>query len=363
MPSGWAALRGCPQGVRKTLNVRILALSAALSLAAAGAQARPRPTTGRVEGQITAVDAVAVPPTVTIGSVRLNITSQTRIEAGDEEHGTLADLVVGTDAEAKYEPATLNALKIEVSEDEEEDEVKAEGTVVAADSVTGQVMLDVNGDGVVDVTLATDSETELRIGRISVPAVQIGLLEGLRVKAEYHPVSFLAAEISAEAAPVSETRGTVAAVDTAAGTLTVTTQAGDVAFVLLAGTEVRMGGRPAALSSLRVGDAVAVQAVVNGDGTRIAMRIDVAVSRPRNLHGALTAAAGSTLSVQSRDGEVVVLTVDAATDLRLNGRAVTVAALAALLAEGRSIKISAHYFERGAEQVAYQVRANARGRR
>src|SRR5437868_3034648 len=88
-------------------------------IVAAAAKADPKTHPLHVEGAISAVDTTANPPTVTIdgesSSVTLKVTAATRIEVGGEEDdqtGTLADLQVGLDAEAKYDGATNNALQI-----------------------------------------------------------------------------------------------------------------------------------------------------------------------------------------------------------------------------------------------------------
>jgi hypothetical protein len=105
--------------------------------------------------------------------------------------------------------------------------------------------------------------------------------------------------------------GEVTAVDLNAGTFTLLTASGPLTFVV-PDAEPRPGHNPLPPADLQVGDLVEVLYLVNGT---------------------LVAAAGNTLTGRDRVS-AVVLTTDAATDLRLNGKAVTVAQLAALLAGG-----------------------------
>src|SRR5687767_13112145 len=104
----------------------------------------------KVEGTITSVSTS--PATVTITPnragatpVTLQITAATKIEADDDDDGTLADLQTGLQAEAKYDPQTLVAAKIEVDDDEDdddededdEDEIVARVLTATFDSATG----------------------------------------------------------------------------------------------------------------------------------------------------------------------------------------------------------------------------------
>jgi hypothetical protein len=70
-------------------------------------------TDGKVEGMITAVGADSVTIKTASGKlVTVTVTSQTKLERNDK-HVTLAAFQVGDSAEAKFDPATLEASKVE----------------------------------------------------------------------------------------------------------------------------------------------------------------------------------------------------------------------------------------------------------
>lgn len=352
------------------VRVKWIVLCALLSLLFGSAvQAHRGPKEAKIEGVITAVDASADPDTVTITrgvrSVTLKVVPSTKIEVGDDDDGTFADLRVGQQVEAKFDPVTLIASKIEVEEADEDDENEAVGKVISADPVSGQVTLDTTGDGVADLTLTTDSQTELKIGNVEISPAQLDLLNGLLVKVEFND-AFLAEEIKAAASPHFSANGTVTAVDAAAGSLSLQTSSGVLVFEVASGAEVRINGRKVSLSQVVVGDTARVTYIVNGDGIEIALRIDVTGATPRHVNGKLVAVGASTITVATRSGDVV-LTVNSQTDLRINGKRSTLADLSAALAAGKEVKFSAQYFERGGLNVATKVQANAkskgRGRR
>lgn len=349
------------------VKTRRIILCALLGLVlGTAAQAHRDPKHGKIKGEITAVNAAADPDTVTIvdgaRSVTLKVVPSTKIEVGDDDDddGTFADLRVGQRAHAKFDPVTLIASKIEVEEDEE-DENEAVGKVLSADPVSGQVVLDTTGDGVADLTLTTDAQTELKIGHAEISPAQLDLLNGLVVKAEFND-AFLAEEIKAAASPHFSATGRVTAVDAAAGTLSLETTAGVLVFEVASGADVRINGRKVSLSQVLVGDTARVSYIVNGDGIEIALRIDVTGATPRHLKGRLVAVGASTITVATRTGDVVVA-VNSQTDLRIKGKRSTLADLSAALATGNEVKISAQYFERAGLNVATKVHANVKRRR
>lgn len=92
-----------------------LALMLAVGATATPALAKHGNKAGRVEGKITLVDTVA--QTITIQGkkgqvVTLQVNGATKIEV-DEVHAFLADLNVGDRVEARFDPGTLIASKIE----------------------------------------------------------------------------------------------------------------------------------------------------------------------------------------------------------------------------------------------------------
>ncbi len=97
----------------------ILLLTMALVLAIAGAAAAQTPPAGasKIAGQVSAVDTAANKVTVTPtqgAAVILVVTADTEIDVWGKEPATIADIKVGSRAEASYDAATMKAYEIEV---------------------------------------------------------------------------------------------------------------------------------------------------------------------------------------------------------------------------------------------------------
>jgi hypothetical protein len=343
-------------------RTRMAAVCAVLGLlvssAAASAKPKPKPR-AEITGTISAISGSTVTVSNAEATVPLNVTSSTIIEVGGDR-APLSSLTTGMLVEASYDPATKNAFKIEAAENTTEAEVR--GVALTVDPVTGQVGIDTNANGAVDLTVIANSGTELRIGKVTLPFSQIGLLKGLPVEVEYNSVTGVATKIHAEDVHELEASGTVTAVDLAARTLTVQTgTAAPVTYLVPEGAEIKILGRSASLADVQVGDRVSLSYVVNADGTRVALKVNVAAAKPQHVSGTLTAASGSTVTIATRTGSVT-LTTSSTTDIRINGRSATVADLAAALATGRTVKVSAQYVQRGTTNLATRVHANVNGR-
>lgn len=338
-------------------KIRGILVCALMALIAGDAQAA---RVAKVEGTITAINAVSAPPTVTItrasGDVTLKVLASTKIEV-DDEHGALLDLTVGAQAEAQYDVRTGIAKKIEIEETDED--AKVVGVVLSADPISGVITLDTTGDGVLDLTLTVNEQTRIKVGGTVLTLAELGALEGLRVKVEYLTETFVATEIEAGDSALLSARGTVTAVDGAAGTLTIETAAGPLTFEVAEGAEIRIGGQPVDLAEVLVGDTVHVLYLA-GD-VNLAVRLTVRPPRPLHVTGTITAAdaAAGTLTV-SRGATTVVLAVGGNTDLRINGRAAALADVEAALAAGGPVRVSASYFRRGEVNLATDVRVNVR---
>ncbi len=105
---------------------------------------------------------------------------------------TIADILVGMNGDAKYDPITMNAFHIE-AEDEAED-AEIEGTITAVDAVNGLVTItDINN---VTVIVGVDAGTQIE--RDGVPAFLSDLQVNDSAKAEYDVNSHVASEIEAD---------------------------------------------------------------------------------------------------------------------------------------------------------------------
>jgi hypothetical protein len=123
-------------------------------------------------------------------------------------------------------------------------------------------------------------------------------------------------------------RGTVTALDAAAGTLEVTNRDGlSIELTTNTETEIRRDGRSATLGDLRVNDEVFV---FYDRATRVARRIEAASPPPVELTGTITAldAAGGTVQITTDHGTQITLTTNGDTRVRLNRANTTLGNLA-----------------------------------
>jgi hypothetical protein len=147
-----------------------------------------------VDGTISAVDVGAGTVTVTPEKggpdIVLKVDSTTVIKRNDTP-ATLADLQVNDRVEAKYNPVTILAVRIEV----EMDLAEIEGSISAIDTGAGTVTITPK-EGGPDVVLNVDSTTVIK--RHGTTVTLADLQVGDRVEAKYDPLTMLAARIEVE---------------------------------------------------------------------------------------------------------------------------------------------------------------------
>lgn len=211
------------------------------------------PEQGEVEGTISAVDlaasTVSITPDDGSADVTVNVTADTEIEV-DGEDGTIDDLQVGQRAEAKFDPATFDAFRIEVEDEVEEAEI--EGVITNVDLVAATVTIqDASG---VSVTVIATASTE--ITRDDEPAFLSDLQIGDCATAKYDATTFEAFEIEAESeCQGGEVEGTITDVNLADSTITLLDESGNsVTLLVTADTVIEREDEPAELSDLQVGD-------------------------------------------------------------------------------------------------------------
>ena len=211
------------------------------------------PEQGEVEGTISAVDlaasTVSITPEDGSADVTVNVTSDTEIEV-DGEDGTIDDLQVGQKAEAKYDPATFDAFRIEVEDEVEEAEI--EGVITNVDVAAATVTIqDASG---VSVTVIATASTEIK--RDDEPAFLSDLQIGDCAEAKYDATTFEAFEIEAESeCQKGEVEGTITDVNLTDSTITLLGESGNsVTLLVTADTVIEREDEPAELSDLQVGD-------------------------------------------------------------------------------------------------------------
>ena len=294
----------------------------------------PRAPSIKVEGNITSIDPTTSAVTITpeIGEpITLTVTGNTKIEVEDKDDATLADLEVDDPMEAKYNPDTLEALKIEVEEPklsshvrvllEELEEGEVEGRAAAIDLDARTVTITPEeGD---PVTLTVTDDTEIEVDDEEVAPASLTL--GLTVKAEFDAETLEAEEIETrEEVPLGDhLMGVIQAIDTGLGTITVAPNLGEsVTLTLPPGLSIEKNGdKEASLTDLQVGDLVGRASKFNPNTQevlRLVARAPTAVQIRGTVSGVDTDEGTVTVTTEG-ELDLVTLTVTSVTGLEKNG--------------------------------------------
>ncbi len=174
----------------------------------------------------------------------------------------LRRLHVGNTVDAAFTPSTMAGSQGTASDvDDDMGLFEVSGTVAAVDATLGTVSI-ASDDGGSTVILKVDSTTV--ITRNGAPATLADLLFGDRVEAKYNSATMLASFIKVEdSAALSEVEGSITAVDSVAGTITISGEGDssgsesmtttDVTLNVTTSTVIMLDESPATLSSLLVG--------------------------------------------------------------------------------------------------------------
>lgn len=227
-----------------------------------------------VEGTVKSVSATSLTVTTTTGDVVIALTSSTHFFANGQA-ATAADVHVGDHVEVEAREQTdktLAALVVKV----QNESVHVRGTITA---VSASLITVHTTSG--DVVVALTSSTLIRMqGKVTNASM---LIIGSRVEVEAvrRPDQSLAAvTITIELAnSLSEIEGAVTEVGN--DHIKVHTKSGDdITIAVNADTIIRANDHLAGLTDIKVGNRVNVNARVNADGTRTALRIEI-----ENDHG------------------------------------------------------------------------------
>lgn len=291
----------------------------------------------KMKGTVTAVDPVASTVTVSpsYGSpATFNVTPSTQIKRNGVL-ATLADIVVGDKAEVKYDRATMNAIKIEAkSNPSTVGEVN--GTVAEVDPVQSTLSVVPNSGGTT-ITVTVGPSTVLKCDDSTITLADIVPGDQVEVKYDLATLTAIKIEDKSCGGPVppvlAEVKGTVAAVDLGAQTVSVTPKNGGAPVVLNVAptTVITRNGLPATLADLQVGDSVEAK---YDPSTSVAVKIEAKTYVPApppsvtgKVEGTVTAVdtVASTISIQDRRGSVVTLAVDANTVIKSGRQIITLA--------------------------------------
>ncbi len=289
------------------------------------------PETDEVEGTISAISDPDVTITPEHGAARVvHVVATTVIELhdrGTERAGTIADLAVGQRAEAHYDPASNNALRLEVRVVGGTPALRVEGTVTAVDARASSLTLTPRTGNPVDLT--TDANTRISLNEAAATLADIPV--GARAQARYDGTTHVASQIEVEVEDddeEGEVEGRVTAASAAAITIT-PAQGAAVDLTADGSTRIRLNGRIVALAEIPVG----ARAEAHYDRTTfVASRIEAVATPPspggnREIEGRVTAVSATSLTLTPRHGAAVVLVLDAATVIVRDGHPATAADL------------------------------------
>lgn len=217
------------------------------------------PEQAEVHGTLSAISGnqVSITPSNGTAVVTVNVTSATMLEV-DDRNATLNDLAVGMQVEADYDPATLNAFDIETDSDGDDDDAEIHGTVAAVDAVAGTITIAPTNGG--SATLTVKSSTEIEVNDVDAALVDIQV--GMPVEADYDSTTLIATEIDAGSDDddddddnAQELKGVVAAVNSAAQTVTIAPNGGgsNVTLNVTAETEIEINDQDATIAEITVG--------------------------------------------------------------------------------------------------------------
>jgi polyisoprenoid-binding protein YceI len=216
-----------------------------------------------VEGEITAIAGNDVTLDPEAGDpVTVHVDDSTMIQLKDHGHktaGTLADLAVGQDAEAEYDPTTMVASKIQVEvEDDAADESEVEGTLSAVDATAGTFSITPE-EGGADVALTIDDQTKITLD--GEPATLADLAIGSEAEAKFDPATGLASRLKVKTEDddgedddaAAEIEGWVTAVSDTS--ITIDPRGRPTATLTLdADTQIKIDGRIKTAADISVGD-------------------------------------------------------------------------------------------------------------
>ncbi len=302
------------------LVLSLVVLSAFASVAPALADSGDH---GKVEGKIAAVDVAANTVTITPkkggADVVLSVDASTKIKRNGKKVA-IADLQVGDKANAKYNPASMLASKIEAKNKSGNGSSGSElkGVIAGVDTTASTVTITPKSGGA-NVTLNVDANTSIK--RNGKSAGLADLLVGDNVEAKYDPSSMLASKLEVHSASggskFAKVKGSIAAVDVAGGSVTVTPSMGgaDVVLKVDSSTIIKKNDALIGLADLQVGDMVEAK---YDSSTMLASKIEVKLPKLKGTISAIDTAAGTITVTPMGGGADMTFTVDANTVIELN---------------------------------------------
>lgn len=238
------------------------------------------------------------------------------------------------------------------------------------ESVAGAQVTITPENGTAGIMLTVNDATMIEVN--GAHALLADLQPGMNAEATYEPTTFVAFSIEAAHPiihPHDEIAGTIAAVDVAAATVTITPheQGTPVTLHLDAATEIQVNGAHATIHELAVG--LAVRALYDKE-TLLAKRIQAGEDHhpdAAHIEGAVTAVdvTNAEVTIAPSEGDAVTLHVTHETEIEVNGAHATIheiqvgmtVSAAYESATHNAIAIHAHDQDHGAHQIEGSVSA------
>jgi hypothetical protein len=322
-----------------------------------------------VVGTVKAVDTANGTVTLTTkggSELVLHLASDSAISVRGSQ-GNLAALSgnIGAEVMAKYNAETKAAINVAAAVDSKAkanlgSKLELSGTIKSVDTSRGTVTI--TADSGAEVVLKVAGDSKLNLAGISVSGL-VGLTTqiGARVATNYNASTGAVGELQAESEKSVAVTGTLKAVDVAAGTITVTTQAGtDVVLNAVSSSKVLVNGSLATLATLKgtVGSEITAQYTQR---TRVVGELNA-----RGQAQGFTTVTGTikavnpengTVTIQTAEGKEIVLDVTASSSIVADG---TLSALVNLATKvGSQVAVEYDTQTKTATNVSAQAQANA----
>ena len=270
----------------------------------------------KIEGVVVEVVGDEVTVVTESGSRRtLTIVATTRIELDEDFPGTKADIQVGVELEAKFDPITNNAFKVEVKK-EEAREAKIKGVVVevVGDEVTIETERGHRRTLIVLDTTQIELEDDF-------PGTRADIQVGVELKARFDPFTRNALKVEIEEAETEEAEIEGVVVEVVGDEVTIETERGHRrTLIVLDTTQIELEDDVRGTKSdLQVG----VEIEVSFDPVTLrAFKVEVEEADEKEaneteIEGTIVVKEGNVITVDTEDGRRWVLTITDGTRIEL----------------------------------------------
>ncbi len=246
-------------------------------------------------------------------TLTLKVTGDTQIRIGEERRG-LADISTGDQVVVRYDRETLVATEIKVKV-----EAEAEGTIQNIDSARGQLILTLTNGATLTLKLTPDTEIEINDKKATAAALQSNAL----IEVKYNIKTMEIQEIEAETR--GEVEGTIKAVDSTSGTVTILTDAGkELTLKITDSTLVKIKGLLFGVLGVSAGMEVEVKYDLTSGGVlelkaESEGRPEAEAKEEAKVTGTITSInlASGDITVKLAGGEMITLHADDETEIEV----------------------------------------------